>query len=91
MIKLSIHPTTYLLILFAVLNGFIYELSLLFLIVLIHELGHVCVALSFGWRVRQVRLLPFGGAAEMDEYGNAPPREELWVIVAGPFMNVTPG
>lgn len=88
MIKLTIHPTTYLLILFAVLNGFIYELSLLFLIVLIHELGHVCVALSFGWRVRQVKLLPFGGAAEMEEYGNASPGEELWVIVAGPLMNV---
>jgi stage IV sporulation protein FB len=86
--KLAIHPTTYLLILFAVLNGFIYELLLLFLIVVIHELGHVCVALSFGWRVKQVQLLPFGGVAEMEEYGNAPSKEEFWVIAAGPLMNV---
>lgn len=87
MIKVSIHPVTYLLALFALLSGFIDELFLLFLIVIIHELGHVCVALRFGWRVRRVELLPFGGVAEMEEYGNPQPKEEFWVYSSGPLMN----
>lgn len=88
MIKISVHPVTYLLALFALVSGFIYELFLLFLIVIIHELGHVGVALSFGWRVKRVELLPFGGVAEMEEYGNSSPKEEFWVYFSGPLMNV---
>lgn len=72
----------------ALIQGFIYEVLLLFVIVLIHELGHACTARSFGWRVRKIELLPFGGVAEMDEYGNRPIKEEALVILAGPLMNL---
>ncbi|WP_307339984.1 M50 family metallopeptidase [Caldalkalibacillus uzonensis] len=85
---MAIHPLFYIIFLFAVLHGFIYELLLLFIIVIIHELGHVCTALSLGWRVKKVELLPFGGVAEVEEHGNKAPREEGWVIIAGPLMNV---
>ncbi|GGK16004.1 stage IV sporulation protein FB [Caldalkalibacillus thermarum] len=88
MSKVAVHPVFYVLILFALLHGFIYDLLLLFMIVIIHELGHVCTALSLGWRLKKVELLPFGGVVEVEEHGNKSPREECWVIVAGPLTNV---
>lgn len=53
-----------------------------------HELGHAYTALAYGWRVKKIELLPFGGVAEVEEYGNKPLKEELVVILAGPFMNM---
>lgn len=72
----------------AILHGFWYEIMLLFFIVIMHELGHVCTALHYGWRVSRISILPFGGVAEVEEHGNRPCQEEFAVIIAGPVMNV---
>lgn len=61
---------------------------MLFLIVFIHELGHVAGAHFFSWRIKKIQLLPFGGVAEMDEHGNRPIKEELIVILAGPIQHL---
>lgn len=72
----------------SVLTGYLAELLTLFGVVLIHELGHVAAAKSFGWRVTEVRLLPFGGVAVTDEASNVPAREELIVALCGPLQNL---
>lgn len=64
------------------------EVITLFVLVLIHELGHVTVARSFGWRMQSIQLLPFGGVAQTEEWGTASAREEIAVALAGPFYNV---
>jgi len=71
----------------SVLAGYFVELLTLFGIVLIHEFGHVAAAKSFGWRIREVRLLPFGGVAVTDDEGSAPAHEEIVVALAGPLQN----
>ncbi|THF83904.1 Zn-dependent protease [Cohnella fermenti] len=60
----------------------------LFGIVLLHELGHLWMARRFGWTIREVKLLPFGGVLEVEEAGTVPAREEAWVAIAGPAQNV---
>lgn len=85
--KFSIHPLFFFVMLIAFLYGFIYEISLLFAIVLIHESGHAAMAYSFGWRIKRIQLLPFGGVAEVEEHGNKPYQEEALVVLAGPLMN----
>lgn len=60
----------------------------LFTLVIIHELGHVFSALSFGWRVSSMELLPFGGVAKVDEWGTTSAKEEIIVAMSGPLMNV---
>lgn len=72
----------------SVFAGYFVEMITLFAIVLIHELGHVAAARSFGWHVRMVQLLPFGGVAEVDGPGAVPAREELVVALAGPLQNI---
>jgi stage IV sporulation protein FB len=73
--------------LFSVITGYFIELLTLFGIVFIHEMGHVTMAKIFGWRVKEVQLLPFGGVAVVEESGNIPAHEELWVALAGPVQN----
>ncbi|MTH52988.1 stage IV sporulation protein FB [Bacillus mangrovi] len=63
-------------------------LAILLVIVLVHELGHAVCAAYFSWRIKSIMLLPFGGAAEMEEHGNRPVKEELAVILAGPLQHL---
>jgi stage IV sporulation protein FB len=72
----------------AVATGYFFELLTLFGIVLIHELGHVTAAKSFGWRIREVCFLPFGGVAVSEESGTVPAREEILVALAGPAQHI---
>ncbi|MDF2837637.1 MAG: peptidase [Paenibacillus sp.] len=72
------------------MTGYFAELAVLFLIVFVHELGHVFAARGLGWRIREIKLLPFGGVAEV-EAGGANAKEEALVAVAGPLQNVWMG
>ncbi|MFC5650089.1 site-2 protease family protein [Paenibacillus solisilvae] len=90
-IKWSIHPLFVLVMMASIVTGYFVELITLFAIVLVHELGHVVVARGFGWTVREVKLLPFGGVAEVEEAGSLPSREEAIVAIAGPLQNLWMG
>lgn len=71
----------------AVATGYFAELLTLFAIVIIHELGHVAAARSFGWTVLRIELLPFGGVAETDDGGRSSAWQEAAVALAGPLQN----
>lgn len=60
---------------------------LLFVGVLLHELGHSLVARHFGIPVLEIVLLPIGGIAAL---GAKPerPRHELLIALAGPLVNL---
>ncbi|WP_040950125.1 M50 family metallopeptidase [Gorillibacterium massiliense] len=81
------HPLFILLMLVSIAAGYFIELLTLFAIVLIHELGHVAAARSFGWRVKEVQLLPFGGVAVTEESNGMPAKEEILIALAGPLQN----
>lgn len=72
----------------SVWTGHFIEIMTLFILVIIHELGHVTAAWSYGWRIHSIELLPFGGVANMDEWGTAPAKEEIVVALAGPFHHI---
>ncbi|AMA72129.1 MULTISPECIES: M50 family metallopeptidase [Aneurinibacillus] len=86
-ISLHVHPLFWLIMLGALLVGQFMEVITLFSIVLLHELGHVTAARWYGWRVKRIELLPFGGVLEIEEWGNTMPGAEFVVALAGPLVN----
>ncbi len=71
-----------------IMTGHFWEVVTVFFIVLVHELGHAAAALFFKWRVTEIVLLPFGGVAKVEEFGNKTLKEELIVTLAGPFQHL---
>jgi stage IV sporulation protein FB len=90
-IRWSVHPLFVIVMLASVATGSFTELLVLFVLVLVHEIGHVLAAKGYGWRIREVRLLPFGGVAETEEAGNLPAAEEAVVAIAGPLQHLWMG
>src|SRR2546425_2505303 len=54
--------------------------------VLLHELGHALVARRFGIRTIEIVMFPIGGVSRPDRPPKA--REELWIALAGPMVNL---
>ena len=58
----------------------------LFMCVVLHELGHSLVAQRFGLPVKEIVLLPIGGVARMEKNPEKP-LHELLISAAGPLVN----
>jgi Zn-dependent protease len=99
-IDIKLHPSFLLIALWVIyhwgfrqnsgVTGTLYGLVLVgavFVLVLLHELGHSMMAHEYGLRVRDITLVPFGGIARIEQMPSRP-RAEAMISVAGPLVNL---
>ncbi len=98
-IPINVHGTFAVLIVFLLVSGLLGGRGLaaalssvlfilaIFVTIILHELGHALTARRFGIRTRDITLLPIGGLARLERMPDVP-RQELWVALAGPAVNV---
>lgn len=65
--KISFHPTLLFVALSAIITGLFKEFIILFLIIIVHEIGHIISALYYKFNINKINLYPFGGYIVFDE------------------------
>ncbi|HLR64461.1 MAG TPA: site-2 protease family protein [Pseudogracilibacillus sp.] len=71
----------------AFLLGFLLEMIICLVIIILHELGHLMAMRICNWKVDEFRLSIFGGSIQYEEEANRDMYEEWFVVIAGPFVH----
>ena len=81
--KFKVNHVTYLLFFTFFLTGHFKNIILIFLIVIIHELGHVFFLNYFKYKIESIEIFPFGGLTKSYKMLNTPIKHDLIIYFGG--------
>jgi stage IV sporulation protein FB len=87
-IKIKIDFLLLILIFLWLISGFAETAFVIFLALLLHELAHIFMAALLNVKTYEIRLLPFGCSAHMDDIFETHPFHETLIALAGPVVSV---
>ena len=85
---LRINPFFYILFLIFFLTGEFKIFLNIMTIALLHELGHLMVAIMFNYKIKEINVVPFGFYTIIEKPITTTPIKEFILIAAGPFMHI---
>ncbi len=83
-----IHPLCYVILLITFLTGYFKDIMIFMAIILIHEIGHIIVAIILNWKIKEIIILPMGGVTIFNEVINKPLKEEFFIAIGGPLFQI---
>lgn len=86
--KFKINSLCYFIFLSFLLTGFIKNILLIFLIVVVHEMGHLFFLKWFHYEVVKVEIFPFGGITTTEKMINSPINKDLIIYFGGMFFQI---
>lgn len=86
--KFKIHYTTYIFFLFTFLCGYFKQSILIFVLLFVHELGHIFMIVLCHYSFIKVEFFPFGGITTIDKPINSSIYKEILISLAGVFMQI---
>ena len=81
--KFKINFLCYFIFLSFLLTGYIKNILFIFLIIVVHELGHILFLKRYGYTILKVELFPFGGMTTSEKYLNSPINQDIWIYSGG--------
>ena len=81
--KIEIKSITYYFLILCFLCGMIKNVLILFLIVIIHELGHIIVIKILKYKIENITIYPFGGITNINKLINSSITKDLFIAVSG--------
>lgn len=57
-------------------------------LILIHEIGHSLLVLKKGYKLDRIELYPCGGCSKFYSMVNIPIKDEVFILLAGPLMQI---
>lgn len=84
--RFTIHPAFLLVFIYCAIFGGVNTLLMISALALLHECGHALVAKRYGYKLKKMRLLPFGAELYGDDLFL--PNHEIKIALAGPLTNI---
>ncbi|HEY8364399.1 MAG TPA: site-2 protease family protein, partial [Haloplasmataceae bacterium] len=86
--KIKLHLITEIYLLLCLLSGFFYEVSAIYLCLLIHEIGHFIMIKSLKKNIYMLEISPLGGILHIDKCQNDKNYKELLIYLSGPLSSL---
>ena len=82
-LKIKIDYLIYFLFFIAIVTGLIKNILIIFLIIIIHEFGHIFFIKLLKYDIDNIRLYPFGGVTEVCKDINSPINDDILISLGG--------
>jgi len=86
--KVIISPLYIIGALLALFTGNFKMFTVITIIILVHESGHILASIYFKWNIEAIVIMPFSGLIKFNEKINRPLKEQFIICIMGPIFQV---